>query len=508
MTALTSRRIRLQPRMVTFLGVMAAMFLGALDQTIVGTAMPTIARQLGGVSRYTWVTTVYLLTSTAVVPVVGKLSEQLGRKRVFLTAILAFLGGSALCGAAPTMSWLITFRGIQGVGAGMLTGTAFAVIAELFSPAERGRYVGMMTGIFGLASVVGPLVGGGLTDHVGWRWVFYVNLPIGAAVVATLARTFPASRRPAVRPRIDWLGAALIAGAAAMLTLGVSLQGTDGWGSPLVVGGLVAGAVLLAVALRVELRTPEAVLPPRLFRNSIFSISTSVTFLMGAVMFGTITYIPLFLQGVVGVKATSSGLLLLPLMAGLLVASIVGGQVLSRTGRYRIQALLGSAVICAGILLATPLTSTSSQAEVTPAMVVLGLGLGLSMPVFNVISQNAVPASLISSATSAMQFIRQMGSTLGLAVMGSYFNSRLAVHGGLGRVALADAIHDVFVASLVVALATLVLIALIREIPLRTARHADERAAGRRRRPREAHAGIIAPGAAGDPAAPGSRLGV
>jgi EmrB/QacA subfamily drug resistance transporter len=470
----TTPRRRLEPRMITFLGVMAAMFLSALDQTIVGTAMPTIAREMGGVTRYTWVITVYLLTSTAVVPVVGKLSEQLGRKRVFMAAILAFLGGSALCGAAPTMGWLIAFRGLQGIGAGMLAGTAFAVVAELFSPAERGRYVGMMTGVFGLASVVGPLVGGGLTDHVGWRWVFYVNLPIGAAVLVALARTFPASVRPAVRPRIDVLGAALIAGGAALLTLGVSLQGTDGWSSPLVWGSLGTGVVLLAAAIRVESRTPEAVLPPRLFASSIFSLSSGVTFLMGAVMFGTITYIPLFLQGVVGVHATSSGLLLLPLMAGLLVASIGGGQWLSRSGRYRNQALIGVVLICGGIGLATLLGVTSSQAAVTPAMVVLGLGLGLTMPVFNVVSQNAVSPQLMSSATSAMMFIRQMGATLGLAVMGSYFNSRLVAHGGQGRAALAGSIHDVFMVSLLLAAVTLMLAAFIREIPLRTARHGEE----------------------------------
>lgn len=468
---------RLQPRMITFFGVMAAMFLSALDQTIVGTAMPTIARDMGGLDRYTWVTTVYLLTSTAVVPVVGKLSEQLGRKRIFMAAIVAFLGGSALCGAAPTMSLLIVFRGLQGIGAGMLTGTAFAVIAELFSPAERGRYVGLMTGVFGLASVVGPLVGGGLTDHVGWRSVFYVNLPIGILVLAALARTFPASVRPAQRPRIDVVGAALIAGGAAALTLGISLQGTNGWSSPLVWGGLALGAILLVAAIFVEARTPEAVLPPELFRSSIFSLSIVVTFLVGAVMFGTITYIPLFLQRVVGEAATNSGLQLLPLMAGLLVTSILGGQVLSRTGRYRIQAVAGIGLMGLGVLLATLLSATSSQLAVTPSMVVIGLGLGLSMPVFNVVSQNAVPHRLMSSATSAIMFIRQMGAGLGLAVMGSYFNSRLAFHSTRHqgqKVALAGSIHDVFVISLLVCGLALVAAAFIREIPLRTRAHAEE----------------------------------
>src|SRR5438105_5439857 len=379
---------RLDPRMVTFLGVMAAMFLAALDQTIVGTAMPTIARDLGGVNRYTWVITVYLLTSTAVVPVVGKLSEQLGRKRVFLTAIVAFLAGSALCGVAPSMNWLIAFRGLQGIGAGMLTGTAFAVIADLFSPAERGKYTGMVAGVFGIASVIGPLVGGGLTDHAGWRWVFYVNIPIGAAVLAVLARTFPSMRRAGVRPRIDVAGAALIAAGAALLVLGASLEGTNGWGYPPVAISLVGGVALLVVALLHERRTPEAVLPPELFRSSIFSVATAVTFLMGAVMFGAITYIPLFLQYVVGVHATGSGLTMLPLMAGLVVASIAGGQVISRTGRYRIQAVAGMAAVAIGILLTTLLDARSTQAQVTPAMVILGLGLGLSMPVFNVVSQN------------------------------------------------------------------------------------------------------------------------
>ena len=473
---------RLDPRMVTFLGVMAAMFLAALDQTIVGTAMPTIARDLGGVNRYTWVITVYLLTSTAVVPVVGKLSEQLGRKRVFLTAIVAFLAGSALCGVAPSMNWLIAFRGLQGIGAGMLTGTAFAVIADLFSPAERGKYTGMVAGVFGIASVIGPLVGGGLTDHAGWRWVFYVNIPIGAAVLAVLARTFPSMRRAGVRPRSDVAGAALIAAGAALLVLGASLEGTNGWGYPPVAISLVGGVALLVVALLHERRTPEAVLPPELFRSSIFSVATAVTFLMGAVMFGAITYIPLFLQYVVGVHATGSGLTMLPLMAGLVVASIAGGQVISRTGRYRIQAVAGMAAVAIGILLTTLLDARSTQAQVTPAMVILGLGLGLSMPVFNVVSQNAVPQRLMSSATSAVQFSRQIGATLGLAVMGSYFNARLTAHGGTAahitheqlRLAYSGAIHDVFLVALLGGALTLVISAFLREIPLRTANHPEE----------------------------------
>jgi EmrB/QacA subfamily drug resistance transporter len=462
------QRGRFDTRQLTFIGVLAAIFLSALDQTIVGTAMPTIARELNGLDKYTWVTTAYLLTSTAVIPVVGKLSEQLGRKRIFIAAIVLFLLGSALCGAAPTMIWLIAFRAFQGIGGGMISGTAFAVIADIFTPAERGRYTGVLSGVFGIASVVGPLVGGGLTDSVGWRWVFYVNLPVGVAVAALLFMVFPSRTRQASRPHIDWQGALLIGGAAAALAYGFSAQGTEGWGSPPVGVSIAVGAVLLVAGVLWERRAPEAVLPPQLFSSRIFSISTAVMFIVGALMFGAITYIPVFLQYVVGVKATNSGLLLLPLMAGLVAASIVGGQLLSRTGRYRWQAITGSALILAGLVLATRLDAQSSQSAVTLPMIVLGIGIGTSMPVFGVVSQNAVPQRLMSSATSAVQFVRQMGSVLGLAIIGSYFNSRLSAASGSPVERQATAIHDVFVLTAILAAVALAISFGLREIPLRT----------------------------------------
>jgi EmrB/QacA subfamily drug resistance transporter len=408
-------------RMLTFFGVMAAMFLSALDQTIVGVAMPRIAKELSGFDRYTWVTTVYLLTSTAVVPVVGKISEQLGRKRVFLTGIALFLLGSALSGASQSMDQLILFRGFQGIGGGILTGTAFAIIADLFSPAERGKYTGLMVGVFGLASVVGPLVGGYLTDNVGWRWVFYVNLPIGFVVWTALLFTFPALRRATARPRIDYLGAAGISGGAALMVLGASLAGINDWSYPWVWPCIAAGLALLGVSMWHESRTPDAVLPPALFKSSIFSMSMLVTFLFGGLMFGAIIYVPLFLQAVVGVTSTNSGLLMLPMMGGMMVAAAGGGFLLSYTGRYRVQALAGITVITVGMYLLSRLQVTSTQAEVARDMVIVGLGMGLSMPVFNVVSQNAVPQRFVSSATSAIQFVRQMGGTLGLAVLGAQF---------------------------------------------------------------------------------------
>jgi EmrB/QacA subfamily drug resistance transporter len=473
-SAAVPRKSRFDARTVTFAGVLAVMFLSALDQTIVGTAMPTIARELNGVDRYTWVTTAYLLTSTAVIPIVGKLSEQLGRKQVVIAAIGLFLLASMLCGAAPSMNWLITFRALQGIGGGMITGTAFVVIADLFAPAERGRYMGMLSGVFGVASVVGPLIGGALTDSIGWRWVFYVNLPVGIAVTALLVVAFPATRKIRTRAHIDWQGALLIAGGAAGLAYGFSAMGTSGLSSPAVGISIALGVVLLVAGLFWEARARDAVLPPQLFKNPIFSVATAVMFLVGALMFAAVTYIPVFLQYVVGVKATNSGLLLLPLMAGLVFASIVGGQVLSRTGRYRWQAIAGSALIFGGVLLATRLDVSSSQGAVMLPMVVLGLGIGLSMPVFSVVSQNAVPQHLVSSATSAVQFVRQMGSVLGLAVAGSYFNSRLGAASGSLVARQATALHDVFLLTAALALVSLVICFFLREIPLRTSNTAKD----------------------------------
>lgn len=409
-------------RILTFAGVMAAIFLSALDQTIVGTSMPRIAAELNGFSQYNWVTVAYLLTSTAVVPVVGKLSQELGRKRVFLTGIVLFLIGSALCGAAQNMTQLIAFRGFQGIGGGVLTGTAFAVIADLFTPAERGKYTGMVAGVFGLASIIGPLAGGYLTDNVSWRAIFYVNIPIGLVVLAGLYFTFPPMHKVGSdKPRIDFRGAAGIGLGAAAVTLGLSLVNDNGWGYPPVWFLIIAGIALVTVTMFYEGRIEHAVMPPQLYTSSIFALSMIVTFLTGVLMFGVIIYIPVFLQGVVGVSATQSGTLMLPLMAGMVVGSIGGGFAVSKTGRYKVQAILGFASMALGMFLLTGLTVDSTQSQVAVYMIAIGLGMGLSMPVFNVISQNAVPHRFMSSATSSIQFVRQMGGTVGLAILGALF---------------------------------------------------------------------------------------
>jgi len=416
-------------RILTFVGVLAAMFLAALDQTIVGTAMPRIVADLSGFDRYTWVTTAYLLSSTAVIPIVGKLSEQLGRKRVFLTGIVFFLAASVLCGQAQDMNELIAFRGIQGLGAGVIMGTAFVIIADLFAPAERGKYTGYMSAVFGLSSIVGPLVGGYLTDSsaTGWRLVFYVNVPIGIAVLAGLWLTFPSLRKAAgtVHPRIDYIGAAVIASGAALLTLGASRAGTEGWGDPWVLGLIGVGLVMLVLIPFYEARLKDAMLPPQMFKSSIFSISVVISFLLGVGMFASIIYIPLFLQGVVGVSAFRSGMLIWPMMAGMMAGSIGGGIILTRTGRYKVQAFIGLSLMAVGLFLMSLLDVHATQLGVGLDMIVFGLGLGTTFPVLNVAAQNAVEVKYISPAVSSMQFIRQIGATLGLAVLGSLFNQEL-----------------------------------------------------------------------------------
>jgi EmrB/QacA subfamily drug resistance transporter len=404
--------------------VMLGMLLGSLDQTIVGTAMPRVIADLNGLEHYAWVFTAYMLASTVMVPVYGKLSDIYGRKPFFLGGMALFLLGSALSGTSQSMTQLIAFRAIQGLGAGAMMPIVQAIIGDIFPPAERGKWQGVMMSVFGLSSIVGPTAGGWITDNWGWRWTFYVNMPVGAvALVFALLFLPTVSRRQ--QHRIDYLGAALLAAAAVPMLLAFSWAGTQfAWGSLEIVGLLVFAAVMWVAFFLVETRAAEPIISPRLFRNRIFTSSVIATFMVSVGMFGAILYLPLFVQAVLGASATNSGTALTPMMLGFIVSSIVGGQLLSRTGRYKILALVGIVVAAVGMYLLSTMGVATSQLTVMENMVVAGLGLGVMMSLFTIVVQNAFPFQQLGQVTASLQFFRSIGGTIGVAVLGTVMTNR------------------------------------------------------------------------------------
>ena len=407
-------------------GLMLVLFLAALDQTIVATALPTIVGDLGGLKHISWVVTAYLLAQTVVTPLYGKLGDQYGRKVVLQGALALFILGSALCGLSQNLDELIAFRAIQGLGGGGLMVSAQAAIGDVVPPRERGRYTGLFGGVFALASVAGPLLGGFLTSSLSWRWIFYVNLPLGVLAFFVLAATLPAAAERA-RHAIDYLGTALLAAGLSAIVLVASLGGTSvAWGSPLILALAIAGVILLASFIAVERRAREAVLPPRLLRNQVFLVTSAVGFVVGFALFGAVTYLPLFLQVVKGASPTGSGLQLLPLMGGLLLTSIGSGQVITRTGRYKVFPIVGTAVMVVGLYLLSTLDSSSSVGMVFAFMFVLGLGLGMVMQVLVLAVQNAVEYSDLGVATSGATLFRSIGGSLGTATLGAIFSNRLS----------------------------------------------------------------------------------
>jgi EmrB/QacA subfamily drug resistance transporter len=493
----TPRRFTHRETVLIFVGLILGMGLAALDGTIVATALPTITGEFGGLDHLSWVVTAYLLATTVSTPLYGKLGDLYGRKRLFQYAIAVFLVGSVLCGVAQSMAQLIAFRAVQGVGAGGLIVLAQAIVADVVAPRERGRYQGYTGAVFGAASVAGPLLGGFLTDEVSWRWVFYVNVPLGLIALAVTAAVLPTSERHG-NPRIDYAGAAVLTAAVTCLVLVTTWGGAEyEWGSPLIVGLGATTVVLVAVLLSIERRVPEPIVPLHLFRLRTFNIASGTGFIVGVAMFGTVSFVPLFLQVVNGASATNSGLLLMPQMLGLLTASVASGQVISRTGRYKVFPVVGCALATVMMFLLSTMSGGTSQATVTVYMVLLGASFGLTIGTLILAVQNVVHRSELGVATSSVTFFRSIGGAVGVALFGALFNrllrDRIGTSVALGEGSsfspesirglpaatratyvdgFADSLTTVFRCAVPFVFLAFVLITLLKETPLRSSVYA------------------------------------
>ena len=412
--------------LLVFAGLMVAMLLASLDQTIFSTALPTIVGQLNGVEHMLWVTTAYILASTIVMPVYGKLGDLIGRKWLFISAISIFLVGSVMGGLADSMGTLIAGRAVQGLGGGGLMILALAIIADVVPARQRGKYSGIMGAVFAVSSVAGPLLGGFFTDGPGWRWAFWMNIPLGILAIVSAIFFLTLPKREYAKPRIDYPGMIVLAMAATSLVLFTTWGGTTyDWDSPVIIGLIVATVVFAILFVFIESRAAEPVIPLKLFANRNFNLTTGAGLITGVAMFGALAYMPTYLQMVTGVGATSAGLLMIPMMGALLVASIGSGQIVSRTGKYKLIPIVGSLVTALGLFLLSTMTASTAIWIMCVFLAVMGLGLGMSMQILVLVVQNSFPRAIVGTATSSNNFFRQIGSSLGAAIVGSLFVSRL-----------------------------------------------------------------------------------
>ncbi len=413
---------------ITLVGVLLTMFLSSLDQTIVGTATPRIVADLGGFAHYTWLATAYLLTSTIVLPIVGRLTDIYGRKHFFTAGLAIFILGSLLCGLSQTMTQIIIFRGLQGIGGGILMANSFTVIGDLFPPAERGKYVGLVTAVFGVSFVIGPTLGGFITDAFSWHWIFYINIPLGIITIILFIFFFPHFRLDSLKHRVDYIGMTALVLAVVPLMLALSWGGTTyPWISAPVISLFALSAAAAIAFPIIEGKSEEPIVPLRIFKNRIIAISISITFLTGIGMFGSIIFIPLFFQGVLGLSATTSGSFLTPMMLSQVFASFVSGQLLSRAGgHYRLQGIFGLAIMALGLALISTVSPETSYGSAVAYIALIGFGLGITMPLYVIAVQNTVPYKLLGAATSSVPFFRAIGGTIGLSIFGSIITNRLA----------------------------------------------------------------------------------